>query len=368
MVEEGRSPVSKPRPTDSVLRVAGGDGEAFEGGYGGRWVAVASRVSGWRTRWLRKDEVLSRNHHPTSGEIFRSCPEPCETRGSGPLTVGGRCLSRPMAATTITRTEQVLAVARATRSAITELEVEQLVQAVEWAALHPGDGSTRRCRGPSGTSRSPVTVHPRWPSSRSPSSRSRSGSRTDAGTTYVGDAVELAHRLPRLWQRVLAGEVPVWKARRVAAQTKSLSMDAAGYVDSHLAPTCAPVLVRADRTHRRRRPQAVRPGRGRSPPGRSRRAAALRHRPAPGLLRRPRPRRGRARPGRRDDPERDDHRPRRHPRPRAPARRAPVDGRRDARQHRPGPATRGRDLHPHPTRTPRWSASRTPAPASPPSS
>ncbi len=44
-----------------------------------------------------------------------------------------------MAATTITRTEQVLAAARATRAAIVDLEVEQLVQAVEWAELHPGE-------------------------------------------------------------------------------------------------------------------------------------------------------------------------------------------------------------------------------------
>ena len=63
------------------------------------------------------------------------------------------------------------------------------------------------------------------------------GKSSDAGTTFVGDAVELAHRLPKLWARVVAGEVPVWKARRVTAQTKSLSLDAAAYVDTHVAPT-----------------------------------------------------------------------------------------------------------------------------------
>src|SRR5215208_8372549 len=32
----------------------------------------------------------------------------------------------------------------------------------------------------------------------------------DSGRNYVGQVIELAHRLPRLWGRVLDGEVPVW--------------------------------------------------------------------------------------------------------------------------------------------------------------
>jgi hypothetical protein len=62
------------------------------------------------------------------------------------------------------------------------------------------------------------------------------GMSTDSGRVYLGDAVELCHRLPRLWRRVTAGEVPVWKARRVAASTRSLPMEGAGHVDRHLAP------------------------------------------------------------------------------------------------------------------------------------
>ena len=44
-----------------------------------------------------------------------------------------------MAATTTTRTEMVLAAARANRSAMTDLEVERLLLALEWAELYPGD-------------------------------------------------------------------------------------------------------------------------------------------------------------------------------------------------------------------------------------
>ena len=62
------------------------------------------------------------------------------------------------------------------------------------------------------------------------------GMSTGAGKRYLGDAVETHYRLPRLWKRVMAGEVPVWKARQVASRTIILSADAAAFVDQHLAP------------------------------------------------------------------------------------------------------------------------------------
>ncbi|HEY0952374.1 HNH endonuclease signature motif containing protein [Nocardioides sp.] len=62
------------------------------------------------------------------------------------------------------------------------------------------------------------------------------GVTTDAGRDYLGDAVEVRHRLPRLWARVLAGEVAVWRARKIARSTMSLPADGADHVDRHLAP------------------------------------------------------------------------------------------------------------------------------------
>ncbi len=53
--------------------------------------------------------------------------------------------------------------------------------------------------------------------------------------TYAGQALELRDRLPRLWDRVMAGDLPSWKARRIAAETLPLSAAAAAYVDRHLA-------------------------------------------------------------------------------------------------------------------------------------
>ncbi len=59
---------------------------------------------------------------------------------------------------------------------------------------------------------------------------------TDAGRTLVGDALELRHRLPRLWRRVHDGRLPTWRARRVAQATRHLSTAGASYVDAQVAP------------------------------------------------------------------------------------------------------------------------------------
>ncbi|MGZ5403704.1 MAG: HNH endonuclease signature motif containing protein, partial [Nocardioides sp.] len=42
---------------------------------------------------------------------------------------------------------------------------------------------------------------------------------TEAGKYYLGHALELRYRLPRLWARVVAGDLAAWKARQVARET-----------------------------------------------------------------------------------------------------------------------------------------------------
>ncbi len=61
------------------------------------------------------------------------------------------------------------------------------------------------------------------------------GVSTDAGRGYLGEAVELRYRLPRVWARVLAGDLVAWKARRIARATIHLSREAACFVDAHVA-------------------------------------------------------------------------------------------------------------------------------------
>lgn len=58
---------------------------------------------------------------------------------------------------------------------------------------------------------------------------------TEAGKRLIGHALELRHRLPRLWARVMAGDLPSWRARRVAEQTIDLAPAAAAFVDVHVA-------------------------------------------------------------------------------------------------------------------------------------
>ena len=50
----------------------------------------------------------------------------------------------------------------------------------------------------------------------------------------MADALDLRHRLPELWQLICAGQVPAWRARKVA--TRHLSRDSAMHVDAAVAP------------------------------------------------------------------------------------------------------------------------------------
>ena len=57
-----------------------------------------------------------------------------------------------------------------------------------------------------------------------------------AARRLVGDALELAHRLPLTWARIQAGQLPAWRGRRLAELTRNLSADAAGWFDRQVAP------------------------------------------------------------------------------------------------------------------------------------
>ncbi|NPC42421.1 DUF222 domain-containing protein, partial [Nocardioides sp. zg-1230] len=65
------------------------------------------------------------------------------------------------------------------------------------------------------------------------------GMSSTAAKKLIGHALELRHRLPRLWAQVHAGRVPAWKARAVAEATihssPALTKEAAGFVDAQVA-------------------------------------------------------------------------------------------------------------------------------------
>jgi hypothetical protein len=62
------------------------------------------------------------------------------------------------------------------------------------------------------------------------------GVTTESGQAEVGRVLELRYRLPRLWELVVAGKLPLWRAGKVAQQTTCLPEAGAAQVDRHLAP------------------------------------------------------------------------------------------------------------------------------------
>ena len=62
------------------------------------------------------------------------------------------------------------------------------------------------------------------------------GMSSDAGCNFVGKTLELRYRLRRTWERVIALDVPKWKAFRLAELTMNLTYEAATYIDTMLAP------------------------------------------------------------------------------------------------------------------------------------
>jgi hypothetical protein len=135
----------------------------------------------------------------------------------------------------------VLAAAREWHQAAARAEAEKFALAVEWALMHPADSILH----PATVATVDGTEEELWIAGPGAPAVAEFcvaefalavGMSTVAGQRYLGDAVETRYRLPRLWARVMAGEVPVWKARRIAQATLTLPPDGAAYVDTHVAP------------------------------------------------------------------------------------------------------------------------------------
>ena len=79
-----------------------------------------------------------------------------------------------------------------------------------------------------GTQPSPISPQPNWAVLRiSDGSACR----------LIGDALDLRHRLTTIWGAALSGQVPAYQARRIAAATRHLTAEQAGWVDAELAPS-----------------------------------------------------------------------------------------------------------------------------------
>src|SRR4051794_3095161 len=135
----------------------------------------------------------------------------------------------------------VLASARRARATANAAEAQVLADAVAWAHLHPvtdlHDASTVLVEHGQDTG-IPIAGDgaPLVSEFAVAEFAAALGSSSAAGRTLVGHALELAHRLPRLWARVQDGSLAPWRARRVAEETLALSVEAAAYVDQMIAP------------------------------------------------------------------------------------------------------------------------------------
>ena len=88
----------------------------------------------------------------------------------------------------------------------------EIVAAVERIKVYGGDGC------PGVAEFAPVEFGARY------------GMSAGAAAAFIGDALGLRHRLPRVFARVLAGQAPAWRARQIARACLSLSQAAAAAI------------------------------------------------------------------------------------------------------------------------------------------
>src|SRR6188472_3530327 len=140
--------------------------------------------------------------------------------------------------TTLTATEVIEGV-RAAQHKEHEGAVEQLQFAIRWALLNPcrdefpasweddhGIFTTGAATAPLAGAGAPLVDE------FAPASFAAAlGISLEAAKQRMADALELVYRLPRLWELVEAGVVPVWRARAISRGTHDLSVEAVAFAD-----------------------------------------------------------------------------------------------------------------------------------------
>ena len=142
---------------------------------------------------------------------------------------------------------EVIERARQARQTEHRAAADQLAMALVWARLHPcpvdevpahwGEVDLH------GESVCPLAgVGAPWVAEFAPADLGAAlGITVEAAKQLLGDALELAHRLPRLWALVQDLTVPAWRARLIARETRDLSLEAARFADRLIAATPAKI-------------------------------------------------------------------------------------------------------------------------------
>jgi hypothetical protein len=138
---------------------------------------------------------------------------------------------------------EVLAAVRGSRAAEHREAARQLCLAVDWAAMHSVDSIHQAAtlwapRMGFEEEALPVAGEgaPLVAEFCVAEFAAALGMPTEVGRLFLGEALELRYRLPRLWRRVIAGDLAPWRARRIARETLQLSREAVAYVDRHVGP------------------------------------------------------------------------------------------------------------------------------------
>ncbi|MEN8671517.1 HNH endonuclease, partial [Nocardioides sp.] len=140
-----------------------------------------------------------------------------------------------------TTTPTDIAAVRYARTAVAAAEVVELQSVVAWAAAHRvvlDDGTgvvTEQTFGDNGVLLGGVGC-PLVSEFDVYDLAATLSMSSDAGCHFVGKTLELRYRLRRTWERVVALQVPKWKAFRLAELTMNLTYEAATYIDTMLAP------------------------------------------------------------------------------------------------------------------------------------
>jgi hypothetical protein len=125
---------------------------------------------------------------------------------------------------------ELLASIKASRDLEHAEAARQLTLAAAWADLHPGCEHEEPIAGEGAPLVAEFCVAELG---------TTLGISPTAAKKLIGHALELRHRLPRLWAQVHAGHVPAWRARAVADTTihtsPALTREAAGFVDAQVA-------------------------------------------------------------------------------------------------------------------------------------
>ncbi|WP_193613086.1 HNH endonuclease signature motif containing protein [Nocardioides lijunqiniae] len=127
----------------------------------------------------------------------------------------------------------LLEVMRHETHAAAAAEVRRLRAVIDWSTLHTTDEEADAAFGDHGIPLAGPGAP--WVSEFAVMELGAAlGMSTDSAKRYVGAALEVRFRLPRLWGAVDSGRLPFWKARWIAEHTMSLSQAAASFVDERI--------------------------------------------------------------------------------------------------------------------------------------